>query len=190
MNILREVHSLRRVSHSIRYSVTQRTSFLIDVLQACWLFDVCTAFKVKVQKIEIFTVAESATHSKPFSKGYTGLSFVCWLIDWLVLTGWFFNVPSLNNCLWDALLQIDAKEHSRNRSVRLCVLSDFTNGKRPFRFAVKRTNVLSLLCYSGHLSDGTHMGVHPCQCFTHNWKYFQDNILVSTDHESAHSSGH
>ena len=125
-----------------------------------------------------------------FLKGYTGLSFVCWLIDWLVLTVWFFNVPSLNNCLWDALLQIDAKEHSRNRSVRLCVLSDFTNGKRPFRFAVKRTNVLSLLCYSGHLSDGTHMGVHPCQCFTHNWKYFQDNILVSTDHESAHSSGH
>ena len=50
------------------------------------------------------------------------------------------------------LLQIDADEHSRNSSVRLCVLSDFTDENCLYRFAVKRTNVLSILCDSGHLS--------------------------------------
>ena len=83
-----------------------------------------------------------------FLRGVTGLFFVDWLI------GWFFNVPlSLSdNCLWDVLLEINVTEHSCKSSVCLCVLSEFTDGKSLFRFAVKRTNVLSIFCDSGHLS--------------------------------------
>ncbi|WP_419627444.1 hypothetical protein, partial [Thiolapillus sp.] len=63
------------LNHSIRYSVIylQRTSFLIDVLQVCWLFNVCTAYKV--QKIEIFTVSHSDIVNR-FLKGLTSLLFV------------------------------------------------------------------------------------------------------------------
>ena len=63
-----------------------------------------------------------------------------------------FLYSLLDNCLWDVLLEIAANEHSHDSSVHLRVLSDFTDGKRLFRFAVKRTNVLSILCDSGHLS--------------------------------------
>ena len=70
MNILRESAQLKKSTYLISYSVShlQRIScsLLIDVLQVCCLFDVCTTYKV--QNIEIFTVSESVTHSKPFSK--------------------------------------------------------------------------------------------------------------------------
>ena len=68
----RREYLVRRINHSTGYTVShlQVTSFVIDVLQACWLFDACTAFKVNVQKIEIFTVNDSLTHSKPFSKRF------------------------------------------------------------------------------------------------------------------------
>ena len=35
---------------------------------------------------------------------------------------------------------------------KVYVLSDFSDGKCPICFAVKRTNVLSVLSHSGHLS--------------------------------------
>ena len=63
MNILKgsaqhkKSESLNRV---FSQSVTENFFFfLIDVLQVFLLFDVCTAYKVKVLKIEIFTVCES-----------------------------------------------------------------------------------------------------------------------------------
>ena len=79
-----EAHSLRRVNYSnyVLCHILMENSFLTDVLQACWLFSVCTAFKV--QKTEIITVSESLTHSKPFSKGF--YRFVVYLlINWFIL---------------------------------------------------------------------------------------------------------
>ena len=58
--------------------------------------------------------------------------------------------------------EIDANEHSCKSSGRLCVLSEFTDEKCLFHFAVKRTNVLSILCDSGHLSYTAPMDVHSC----------------------------
>ena len=79
-----EVHSLRRADHSISYSVShlQRTFKKINVSHICWS-SVCIAYKVKVQKIDIFTVSKSVTHSKPFSKRFYRF-VVCCLISWLV----------------------------------------------------------------------------------------------------------
>ena len=125
------------------------------------MVNVCTAYKLKVQKIEIFTVGESVTSPNRFVKGFTGLLFVCWLISWLVLRCSFIRQLFVRHV--SLQIEIDADEHSRNCSVYLCVLGDFSNGKCPIRFAVKRTNVLSILCNSGHLSYRyTPMNVHPC----------------------------
>ena len=59
------------------------------------------------------------------------------------------------------VLQIDANEHSCNSLVCFCVLSDFTDGKCPFHYAVKRANVLPVLCDSGYLSYRYPMDVQP-----------------------------
>ena len=76
-----EVRSLRRVNHSIRYSSShlQRT-FFNRCFTNLLVVNVCTAFKVKVQKIEILAISESLTHSKPFSKRFYRF-LVCLLID-------------------------------------------------------------------------------------------------------------
>ena len=113
------MHSLRRVKHSIRYSVShlERTSssFLKDVLQVCWLFDVCTAYKV--QRLRYSQSVRQSLTVNSFVRGFTVLLF----INWLVLQCSFIKQLFV---ILDLLLQIDANEHSCNSSVHLCVLSD------------------------------------------------------------------
>ena len=94
----RREYLVRRINHSTGYTVShlQVTSFVIDVLQACWLFDICTAFKV--QNIEIFS--QLVTHSKPFSKRFYRF-VVCLLTDKLVGSLKFLyqtTVCEMNHC--------------------------------------------------------------------------------------------
>ena len=165
------MHSLRRVNHSIRFSVShlQRTSFLIDVLQVCWLFDACAAYKVKVQKIEIFTVGDSVTHSKPFCKRFYLFLFVGWLITWLVLQCSFIGQLFVrciitDGCEWTLVEQFSPSD-----------------GKCLFHFAVKRTTVLSILCDSGHLSCRYPYGCTPLKIMLQSdggfwWRVLKEQI--------------
>ena len=72
----------RSVKHSIRYSVShlERTSssFLIDVLQVCWLFDVCTAYKV--QRLRYSQSVRQSLTVNSFVRGFTVLLFINWLV--------------------------------------------------------------------------------------------------------------
>ena len=139
------------------------------------LVDVCTAYKVKVQKIEIFMVSESVTHthSKPFSKRF--YRFVVYLlidyIDWLFrqcsfIRQLFVRCVIIDRCEWTLTQQFSLSLcfewfHWWEMSVSFCCEKD----KCPINFvwlwAFKRTNLLTILCDSGHLSRRYPYGCTP-----------------------------
>ena len=78
MNILKESAQHKKSESRIQSVSYRELLFLIDALQVFLLFDVCTAYKVKVLKIEIFAVCESVLIVNIFLKI---LLVVCLLID-------------------------------------------------------------------------------------------------------------